>query len=310
MNLLVVRGANAYLADPTGIIVASNHKAELHLQTLASVDESLARAIRSSNTGLYKSHRGLELFVVKAVEDTPWRLIVTVAEKDLLAPLGHHRWIDWCLFAAFCGATLGAALLLLRLIESRSALRVVNADLVVLARVDRLTGLANRRHLEDQLARLISGSYRHAQALGVLMIDIDLFKAVNDSYGHAAGDEVLRVLGKQMASTLRGDDILGRWGGEEFLALLPNTEPASAVAVAERLRCAVSQASIELADGRSFVVTVSVGCASTTTGAPADELLAIADEALYRAKRLGRNRVSSSLPSAMPGEPAPRPAAE
>jgi diguanylate cyclase (GGDEF)-like protein len=309
-NLLVIRSANAYLADASGAIVANGRTADIRNQTLESVDSRLAHATRGGATGLYESDGELKLFVVKAVEGTPWRLIVTVAETDLLAPLGNRRWIDWCLFAAFCGATLVAVFLLLRLVESRGALRAANADLVLLARVDRLTGLPNRRHVEEQLTRLIHGSHRHAQPLGLLMIDVDHFKAVNDSHGHAAGDEVLRVLAAQMASSLRGEDILGRWGGEEFLALLPNTAPEAAMAVAERLRCAVSGASIKLADGRSIAVTVSIGCASTTTGAPADELLAIADQALYRAKKLGRNRVISSLPPMMPREPEPLPAAK
>jgi diguanylate cyclase (GGDEF)-like protein len=310
MNLLVIRSANAYLADARGAIVASSRTADIRNQTLESVDNRLAHATQGGATGLYESDGELRLFVVKAVEGTPWRLIVTVAETDLFAPLGNRRWIDWCLFAAFCGATLVAVFLLLRLIDSRHALRAANADLVLLARMDRLTGLPNRRHLEEQLARLIHGSHRHGHALGLLMIDVDHFKSINDSHGHAAGDEVLRVLATQMASSLRGEDILGRWGGEEFLALLPNTAPEAAIAVAERLRCAVSGASIGLADGRSIVVTVSIGCASTTTGAPADELLAIADHALYRAKELGRNRVISSVPPAMPRKPEPLPAAE
>lgn len=305
MNLLVIRSANAYLADPTGVVVASNRTIRFRGATLERIDDALAHATREGGTGVYESDGEHKLFVVKAVEGTPWRLIFTVAHKDLFAQLGNRRWIDWCLFAAFCAAALGAAFLLLRLIDSRRALRVANADLVLLARVDRLTGVPNRRHLEEQLARLINGSYRHAQPLALLLIDVDHFKAVNDSHGHAAGDEVLRILATKMASSLRGDDMVGRWGGEEFLALLPNTAPDAAVAVAERLRCTVSGGSIKLADGRVIVATVSIGCASTTTGAPADELLAIADLALYSAKRLGRNRVVSSVPSAVPNEPAP-----
>ena len=169
-------------------------------------------------------------------------------------------------------------------------LRHRNEELDRLARHDVLTGLHNRRHLEEHLHAMVVGSVRRKQPVGVLLVDIDHFKLVNDTYGHGVGDEVLCAVAARLQTGLRADDVAGRWGGEEFLVLLPQTELDGAMAVAERMRGAVDADPVGISDGRAIEVTVSIGC--TAVVAPnSEELVRRADDALYEAKAAGRNQV-------------------
>ena len=158
-----------------------------------------------------------------------------------------------------------------------------------LAFSDGLTDLPNRRFIDRQLAALISAAERHGRPLAVGLIDVDHFKAVNDTHGHAAGDAVLAGVAARLGSRLRAEDHLGRFGGEEFLVLLPDTNPAAAAAVLEDLRAEISGAPIDSPAGELHV-TVSAGWASWSGEEP-HELVARADTALYEAKLAGRNRV-------------------
>lgn len=164
-------------------------------------------------------------------------------------------------------------------------------DLARLSRTDPLTGLPNRRHLEERLAAAVSSARRHRQPLAVLFVDIDGFKRINDRLGYDTGDEVLRAVGERVGGILRAEDVVGRWGGEEFLALLGATDLDGAVTVAERARAAIAGHPFTVADG-DVQVTVSIGCASGPAD-PADpaDLVRRAAGALRRAKRAGKNRV-------------------
>jgi diguanylate cyclase (GGDEF)-like protein len=164
---------------------------------------------------------------------------------------------------------------------------------------DALTGLPNRAALQERLALL----HRSAQVLGapygLLLLDLDHFKTINDRFGHAAGDQVLVKTGQRLTTLVRSRDTLGRWGGEEFLCLLPHVDQNSAVEVAERIRKGIEGAPVEQGS-RLIRVTVSVGVAAfPDDGSDGDTLLAKADSALYEAKRSGRNRVR--CPSGAPG---------
>jgi diguanylate cyclase (GGDEF)-like protein len=156
---------------------------------------------------------------------------------------------------------------------------------------DALTGLYNRGYLEEALRRELILAKCAAQPLSVIMVDLDRFKAVNDRFGHLAGDEVLRAFGALLTRRARGGDVCCRYGGEEFLLVLPGMPAASAVERAEQLRRALAAAPI--AYGRSQIaVTASFGIAVfPRAGWTAEELLASADSALYAAKTAGRNRV-------------------
>ncbi|MHB8620159.1 MAG: GGDEF domain-containing response regulator [Chloroflexota bacterium] len=155
---------------------------------------------------------------------------------------------------------------------------------------DSLTGLPNRRRFEKELQRLVGLAGRHGSHFAVLMVDIDHFKRVNDSRGHAAGDFVLSQVAAGLQAALRSTDLVGRLGGEEFGILLPHTDQSGASRLAEHIRQDVESLPLER-EGKTIRVTISIGVASSrSSSAP----LEAADEALYAAKRAGRNRVAVS----------------
>jgi diguanylate cyclase len=174
-------------------------------------------------------------------------------------------------------------------------LRDTNARLERLASVDELTGLLNRRALEAALRRDLALADRERRAFSVLLLDIDHFKLVNDTWGHQAGDAVLTMVGSTLLQSLRGSDVAGRYGGEEFMCLLTATDPAGAHVVAERLRASLLDSTVQVRDA-SIQITVSIGIASVCgpgCRAALDTIVRRADELLYRAKAEGRNRVVS-----------------
>jgi two-component system cell cycle response regulator len=155
---------------------------------------------------------------------------------------------------------------------------------------DPLTGLANRRFILSQLGSLVSGTRRHGRPLSIAIIDIDHFKAVNDAHGHPAGDTALIAVTSALRTHMRAEDSLGRLGGEEFLAVLPDTDHDAALAAAERMREEVAATPIEHA-GIPLALTVSLGVATWEPEEPPELLLRRADDALYAAKAAGRDRV-------------------
>ncbi|MGB5063318.1 MAG: sensor domain-containing diguanylate cyclase, partial [Candidatus Competibacter sp.] len=167
-------------------------------------------------------------------------------------------------------------------------------ELRYLAAIDGLTGLYNRRHFLDLCERELQRARRYRLEVGLLMLDADRFKDVNDTHGHDVGDEVLRLLARLCRTALREVDIVGRLGGEEFAVLLPQTDLPAARDAAERLREAIAQTALPLGDGRMLRFTVSIGaCAFAAQHITVRDLLKAADQALYAAKRSGRNQVAS-----------------
>jgi diguanylate cyclase (GGDEF)-like protein len=162
------------------------------------------------------------------------------------------------------------------------------------ALVDGLTGLANRRQCEETLASELARVERFGGSLAVVVADLDWFKDVNDRYGHPAGDAILREVAGLLQETLRDVDLAGRWGGEEFLLILPGTDLAGGARVAERIRLALAGRIALSADGTPIPVTASFGVAATPPAGTASELFAAADAALYEAKRAGKNRVETA----------------
>jgi diguanylate cyclase (GGDEF)-like protein len=159
-----------------------------------------------------------------------------------------------------------------------------------LARTDFLTGLNNRRAFYEIGETSLRQAQRYSRDAALLMIDIDHFKSINDRFGHAAGDAVIRGVGQSIVSTVRNVDIAGRLGGEEFTVLLPETSAAEARVAAERLRRAIGESNLEH-QGQPLPVTVSLGVASLRAEDDLEAVIARADAALYRAKHEGRNRV-------------------
>jgi diguanylate cyclase (GGDEF)-like protein len=155
---------------------------------------------------------------------------------------------------------------------------------------DHLTGLWNRRMILDTLTGALEQSIRDRRPIAVALADIDHFKQINDKHGHAAGDAVLREAADRMRIVLRGDDAIGRYGGEEFLLVLPDCEPEAAVTVVDRARLGVVGRPIDAGD-LSLEVSVSAGVSWASERVEASALIQAADQALYRAKASGRNRV-------------------
>ncbi|QGZ59120.1 sensor domain-containing diguanylate cyclase [Paraburkholderia acidiphila] len=157
---------------------------------------------------------------------------------------------------------------------------------------DPLTGLPNRRHFERAAAQAVAMAQRHQTQVAVLGLDLDHFKRVNDTWGHAAGDQVLAEVARLFKASLRDQDLPARMGGEEFAAILPGTDGQQARSVAERIRVAVQSTPVVLEDGQVVHITVSIGGALYRSGeADLHEAVKRADAALYRAKQSGRNRV-------------------
>lgn len=201
----------------------------------------------------------------------------------------------------------------------RHFLKTINhmeARLAEMASTDELTGLANRRHFFNRFDEEVARAVRHGRGLGIIMIDIDHFKLVNDFYGHQVGDQALQILAGQLKGNCRVSDLVARYGGEEFIILLPEVDRAGAQVLAEKLRGLVAASSVRLnpqqlgdkpgsgamipesarLDPTSLRFTISLGVACVDGPAlkelqPANRLVALADAALYKAKHTGRNRV-------------------
>jgi diguanylate cyclase (GGDEF)-like protein len=174
------------------------------------------------------------------------------------------------------------------------------------AATDALTGLPNRRAIQDTLKRMLAQSGRTVSPLAALLIDLDHFKQINDTYGHEQGDAVLAAVGDVLASHVRASDFAGRNGGEEFIALLPDTNAAGALVLAEKLRGAI--ANIQL-PGVNRAITASFGVATyPDLAGDSEALLRLADRALYAAKGSGRNRVElAEAHTAADADPVPSP---
>ena len=175
--------------------------------------------------------------------------------------------------------------------EQTAALGVMARKLRDAASTDPLTGLPNRRYGMQRLGEEWEAWTRNQQSMSLIMVDIDHFKTINDTYGHDVGDEVLKATSEAMCSAVRGVDVCARIGGEEFLIICPDTDTEGALGCAERLRSTVERHQVEFGD-YSGNVTVSVGVATIDAGIESvDQLLKLADDAVYDAKRSGRNRV-------------------
>jgi diguanylate cyclase (GGDEF)-like protein len=220
--------------------------------------------------------------------------------------LGLIAWVSVCLIVAGFGPPLGpmfaklwactgllglasAVGLAVRVKREMRRQRELLKCYMAEATTDPLTGLANRRALDRELDRRLAQFRRQQVTVSVLLIDVDCFKRFNDTFGHPAGDEMLRGISRVLANTLRGMDLVTRYGGEEFVAVLPGTNLAQAQLAAERVRKAVEQNTVFFRD-RELRTTVCVGVAEAVQLDDAGTLVRRADDALYGAKRAGRNR--------------------
>ena len=184
-----------------------------------------------------------------------------------------------------------------RIVNLQDQLIGAREELRYRATHDALTGIYNRGEIIDALHRERARQARDGGSFGVIIADLDHFKRVNDTYGHSAGDAVLREAAVRMKASVRSYDFIGRYGGEEFLLVVPSSDAAGTLALAERIRQSMQSSPVSTSDGE-IPVTVSLGVAASTETCPLDsqDLLLRADQALYRAKENGRNCVELSDP--------------
>ncbi|HEX6177411.1 MAG TPA: diguanylate cyclase [Thermoanaerobaculia bacterium] len=182
-----------------------------------------------------------------------------------------------------------------RIVDLQKELVETNKRLELLSITDGLTKLHNHRYFQDELARAFDESARYERPLSLAMIDIDYFKKVNDTYGHAVGDEILKAVASMYRDSVRSTDLVARYGGEEFAVMMPETALDDAITFAEKIRSIVESSAVPTRAGE-LTITVSIGVASVPHPAihTAKELIVTADEALYRAKRSGRNQVQAA----------------
>lgn len=179
-----------------------------------------------------------------------------------------------------------------KMIEINKELEDSNRELEHIARYDYLSGLLNRMNLYALMEKEIERAVRHETSLSGIMLDIDHFKPINDNYGHQVGDQVIRELGKRLLSTLRKYDHAGRYGGEEFFVVLPNTDLNGAKNIAERFRTTLDTEKMIVGE-QEFSVTASLGVAQYRHGESREAWITRADRAMYMAKEMGRNRVAT-----------------
>jgi diguanylate cyclase (GGDEF)-like protein len=267
-----IAGGAGYLIDGSGNVLNDHGLPASSPVWLAEVDEGVSRFTHGTED--YTA-------AVEPVTGTSWRVVLTAPTSALHEPVSARQWAPWLVWGAFAGAGLAAVGLLRRLSRAR-------AEASATAHTDALTGLPNRRAMQEILDRAAAQATRRSQPLSVLLIDLDHFKRVNDNYGHKAGDGVLQSTAEALRVSTRSEDAAGRWGGEEFIVVLPQTDLDGALLVAERIRRAIRNGTT-ISGERSITVTASVGLATLVD--QADSLLPDADAALYQAKANGRDRV-------------------
>lgn len=215
-----------------------------------------------------------------------WLLLRAMGHSEMGDALWISLLVPLPLGVIFGGSTI---LLVIALESSRQQIQEM-------ALADALTGLGNRRRFLPAARREIDLARRHGQPLALMLLDIDHFKRINDTHGHQVGDVALQEIGRRCTQALRHTDLLARWGGEEFIMLLPNTAAEQALMLAERVRQTVSATPLLLAHREPIEMTVSIGVVGVPVGriATLDALIQFADRALYSAKSDGRDKVTVS----------------
>ncbi len=276
-----------YMIDSEGLIQIHpdpNLILSTYIQDLEGIGE-LSEEILSQKSGTsiyeYKNSTGVVVLSVRYFPDLDWILIVEQDQTQSLEPARH---------SLVNNILIGVGVTVLVIVLVILTLNYYYSRLESLAINDELTGLYNRRKFQELFQREISYAKRYEQPLSVLWVDIDRFKSINDEFGHHAGDELLRQIAVTLQRGIRDIDVIGRWGGEEFVILLHKTDAKQAYQTAERLRKAIAELRYDN-DKSIFSSTVSIGAASSqASGLAMDEMLKLADEAMYRAKQEGRNR--------------------
>ncbi len=280
-------GRSIFFTDRQGkvTLVGSQYDGPNSIRDIPGLDIYATQILTTPSTSLtYQQDNHTYYFNSRLVEDFDWYLIVLEKETAGEARIQKTLLVNIAISLAITTVVLIIAGITIGNYQKR---------LEAMATTDKLTGLTNRQMFDFLYKQAWKANLRRKTALSILIIDIDHFKHVNDTYGHPAGDQVLQAVAKALAETLRGDDMLFRWGGEEFLALLSDCSIDQARVLAERLRSRVQEQAIYRGEA-TIQVTVSLGAAELQEDEEADRLISRADQALYRAKNGGRNRVETA----------------
>lgn len=280
-----------FFVDPQGrVVLTGSNGGPLGARTgqpLAELDGFGHMPQPLSGSHEYSSSDGHSHFLnVRLVPELNWYLFVDKREDGAMDAIRQSLYLN----LAICAMITLVVLSLLNAMVKRH-----QDNIEALATLDSLTGLPNRRGFDLLAAQALQEAQREPKPLIALLIDLDHFKALNDTHGHLAGDEVLRQFAQVLQECLRHADIICRWGGEEFIVLLKDTDSHSALAVAEKIRSKTAALAFTYA-GQPIHLTASIGLSNLQADDTLHSLIARADHALYRAKQSGRNRVCSEMP--------------
>lgn len=225
---------------------------------------------------------------------------LTATGTGMLGLWDSPRWLPQALAGSFALASL---LLSIGLADKLLELRRDRDHASARAHADELTGLLNRAGIESELARVVQAAQRGGQAMSIAFIDLDHFKPINDAHGHGVGDQCLRIVSQRIRNQLRGDDVIGRYGGDEFLVVLPATAAGEALGIARRMLDSVRQRPLTIGELR-LDAGLSIGVAERLHGEPIESLVERADAALYSSKQAGRSRVTVARTEPAPGQDA------
>ncbi len=284
---LIQKGPNEFIGE-IGLLLTSSRSATVTCLTDVKIVQITPESFSYILKKIPTIRKNVLKNIIEIVFDDDQRVVNEIIKGNLLAEM----------FNAISDQTKRLESLNRQLKEVNTELEKKNKKLYELATYDYLTKLYNRAFVMDMFSKEFSKSRRHDHELSCLLLDIDNFKKINDTYGHLTGDVVLRQIGLSLKEDIREQDIVGRYGGEEFLIVLPDTGLAQAMFVAEKVRKKIE--SLEIRSRDSMIkTTVSIGVSDINKHNPGkvDELLYQADTALYRAKREGKNRIMEFTPA-------------
>ncbi len=277
---LIQKGPNEFIGE-IGLLLTSSRSATVTCLTDVRIVQITPASFSQILKKIPTIRKNVLKNIIEIVFDDDQRVVNEIIKGNLLAEM----------FNAISDQTKRLESLNRQLKDVNSELEKKNKKLYELATYDYLTKLYNRAFVMDMFSKEFSKSKRHGHELACLLLDIDNFKKINDTYGHLTGDVVLRQIGLRLKADIREQDIVGRYGGEEFLIVLPNTNLEQALFVAEKVRKKIEDLEIR-SNNKMIKTSVSIGVSDINHNGPdkVDDLLYQADTALYRAKRKGKNR--------------------
>lgn len=284
-------GCTIHFVDAQGSVTLHGELDENRVNKLSEIKgiEKIEESILKSEatTYKYKYDGNLIHLYVRYIPEFDWYLLVGQSEEKTVANIYRTLLLNILFLVIITVVVL--------LLTTRVIMRY-NRRLERMARLDRLTGASNRYAFDELIPVLIQDVQNNNVPFSIILIDLDYFKTINDEYGHAAGDRFLSAISEEISRTIRDNDILFRWGGEEFLVVLQKCTLENAIVVAEKIRKGISEKVIEC-EGKDLSITASMGVAEFVPGEPMDSMIQRADSLLYKAKEKGRNCVVSTVES-------------